>query len=219
MITVACVWVKANVPYSVEYVANLRAMVRKHLTRPHRFVCLTDRPDQLPSGVEPIRIHHLSDLAGWWAKLCLFAPGALSGRSLYLDLDSIVVASLDPIIDFPSPFALVPHAGTFTGAYKGKTRAVVKRFNSSVMVFEPDVLTRLYTDWTKDVADRLHGDQDWIGEQMPDASAMPIAWFPRLSELNGLVPRDPAKVVLCKKPKNTIAADLYPWVKQAWRAA
>ena len=69
------------------------------------------------------------------------------------------------------------------------------------------------------VAARLHGDQDWIGEQRPDALQMPVEWFPRISELNGLLPKAGTKVVLCKKPKNSIAADLYPWVNAAWRAA
>jgi hypothetical protein len=215
MLTVACVRVRANVPYPVEYVTNLRAMVAKHLQRPHRFVCLTDHPEQLPPSVEGIAIEHPARVAGWWAKLHLFS-GVLTGRVLYLDLDTLVVDDLSPIVDYPSPFALVPHAGTFNGR-DGKH--VVKRFNSSVMVWGDAVNAHLWQDWTLSVAERLWGDQDWIGEQMPGAAMMPAEWFPRISELNGMAPKPPAKVVLCKKPKNAIAADLFPWVGTAWRAA
>lgn len=218
MLTIACVWIKANVPYPVEYVANLRSMVARHLSRSHRFVCFTDRPEQVPMGVEPIAVSHPKNLAGWWAKLNLFTPGVLpfGSRVLYLDLDTLIVDALDPIVDFPAPFALIPHAGTFNGK-DGK--AVVKRFNSSVMVWQAGYNTNLYLDFDKSVSDRLHGDQDWIGEQMPDASMFPIEWFPRLSELRGQKPTPPAKVVLAKVPKNHIAADLYPWFGKTWRAA
>jgi hypothetical protein len=46
---------------------------------------------------------------------------------------------------------------------------------------------------------------------------MPLAWFPRVSQIeDGPVPAD-AKVVLCKKPKNVIAARRWPWVQEAWQ--
>jgi hypothetical protein len=45
---------------------------------------------------------------------------------------------------------------------------------------------------------------------------MPAAWFPRLSELNGAPPDVDARVVLAKRPKNTEAARLWPWVQEAW---
>lgn len=216
-LTVACVWVKANVPYGTEYVTNLRSMVARHLPRAHQFVCLTDRSWMLPEDIRTIPIQLGRGLNGWWAKLELFAPNRFHGRVLYLDLDSLIVAPLDPIVDFPAPFALVPHAGTFNGK---DGLAVVKRFNSSVMVFDADTMPPLLTRWTPDVAKRLHGDQDFIGETLPGSAVMPEAWFPRLSEIRHLSsPPAEAKVVLCKKPKNSIAADLYPWVKRVWRAA
>jgi hypothetical protein len=217
MLTVACVWVHAQVPYKVEYVANLRAMVAKHLARPHRFVCLTDRPKQLPSYVEPIEIQHDRRLFGWWAKIQLWTPGLFSDRVLYLDLDTLVVNDLSAIVDYPAPFALVPDAGTFQP--KNGLR-VVKRFNSSVMVWDSGHCDQLFLDWSPKVASRLHGDQDWAGEQMEEAATMPLHWFPRLSEITHLsAPPADARVVLCKKPKNEIAADLYPWVGEVWRAA
>jgi hypothetical protein len=214
MITVACVLVKGHVVYQTEYVTNLRAMVARHLQRPHRFVCLTDRPQWL-SHVETIQIPTASPLKGWWAKIRLFDQSlGLSGRVLYLDLDTLVVGSLDPIVDFPAPFALVPDAGTFRAP---AGLSVVKRFNSSVMVWDAGVNASLYDQWTPAVASRLWGDQDWIGEQMPYAAPMPLGWFPRLSELGGKPPTNGARVVLAKKPKNVIAADLYPWFNQKWR--
>jgi hypothetical protein len=216
MLTVCCVWVHANVPYATEYVTNLRSMVAKHLAREHQFVCLTDRPWMLPDGIRSMPIGHERRVPGWWAKIQLFKPGRFSGRVLYLDLDSLIVQPLDPVVDYPSTFALVPHAGTFNGR---DGLRVVKRFNSSVMVWDARANESLFLDWTPEIPRRLWGDQDWIGEHRPDAATMPSAWFPRLSELSGERPNASAKVVLCKKPKNSIAADLYPWVGDVWRAA
>jgi hypothetical protein len=113
-----------------------------------------------------------------------------------------------------APFALIPHAGRFQGM---NGRRIVKRFNSSVMVFNAGEQAHLVERFTPDVPGELHGDQDWIGEQCPNAATMPLAWFPRLSEVqNGPVPDD-AKVVLAKTPKNVVAAGRYPWVAHAWR--
>lgn len=220
MIAVACVWVEGNVPYSVEYVQRLRAMVARHLTRPHVFYCLTDRGGKL---------RHLPDVhvvdvprpekrvPGWWSKVECFRPDRFSGRVLYLDLDVLVTADLAPIVDYLAPFALIPDAGHFTPP---GFRQVVKRFNSSVMVWDARHCDRLHDDFTDHVPQRLWGDQDWIGEQMPTAATMPLSWFPRLSEIGslGVIP-DGSKVILSKKPKNAEAARKWPWFDAIWRAA
>lgn len=213
MITVCCVWVRANVPYGVEYVLKLRAMVSRHLSRPHRFVCLTDRPEQLPT-VDTVRIVPHRSLFGWWAKIELFNKAhGFSGRMLYLDLDTLIVNDLAPIVDYPAEFALVPHAGTFNGK-DGLT--VVKKFNSSVMVWDAGSQNHVFDRWESGVARTLWGDQDWMGVQCPDAAVMLASWFPRLSDVDWpAIPAD-AKVVLAKKPKNTVAAKTLVGFAEAW---
>lgn len=217
MTTVCCVWVRANVPYPVTYVSRLRSMVTRHMDRPFTFACVTDRPSQLPAGVKAIEIQDFpKGTSGWWAKIRVFRPHLFTGRVLYLDLDVLVRASLAPILDYPSGFALVPDAGTFQGRNGLK---VVKRFNSSVMVWDAgcDLATRVWDTYTPATPMRLWGDQDHIGEQIPEATTMPAEWFPRISDLQGEPPTDPVKVVLVKKPKNEQAAELYPWVREVWQ--
>lgn len=221
--TVTCVFVKGEYPYTVEYVTRLRAMVARWIDRPFRFVCLTDQPALMPAGVEAIPVKKLAGFAPW-TKLELFNPvRQWSGRMLYLDLDSLIVAPLQPIIDYVTPFA--PFALTADPHVPGMRtrdafkRAIVRRFNSSVMVWEGGQQTALYTDWTPAVTQRLSGDQDWTGERMPDAAAMPRKWFPRLSEVVR-PPFDPdVKIVLAKVPKNHIAAKEQPWFEPLWGAA
>jgi hypothetical protein len=213
-LTVACVFVRGHVPFTPEYVQRLKSMAKRHLP-PHRFVCLTDRPVFMGKHVEAIKIRATHPLFGWWAKLQLFnSSHQFSGRMLYLDLDVLIVRDLSPVVDYPAPFALAPCGAPGFQPVSG--HQTVKRFNSSVMAWNAGEQNHLWDDWTPDVARRLWGDQDWIGERSPNAAAMPASWFPRLSAARP--PWDPdAKVILCKQPKNLKAARRWPWFRQAWR--
>lgn len=215
MITIACVRVQGHVPFSPQYVEKLHRMAWRHVKRPFRFVCLTDRPKEVGSGVEVIKVKLPQGLKGWWAKVELFNPAhGLQGRILYLDLDTLPVAPLAPVIDFPAQFALAPDgAPNFKG---GGGLKVVKRFNSSVMLWTAGENSEIYTKFTPAVAKRLWGDQDWIGELFPKAVTMPKEWFPRLSQFNGPDMPEGTKIVLCKKPKNELAAKQWPWFKEMW---
>jgi len=214
---VACVWVRGHVPYSREYVSRFEGMVRRWLPDCD-VVCLTDRPFEMPAGVQGVHIGGPGALPGWWSKVHLFNPAILEAgrRVLYLDLDTLVVAPLAPLLEYSASFALCPHEGRFNGA---NGRAVVKRFNSSVMVFTSGAHAALYRTWSPAVAARLWGDQDWLGEQLGDVATFPEAWVPRLSSLAGRAPGPDAKVVISKKPKNAEAARRWGWFDAAWGAA
>jgi len=81
--------------YSPDHVAWLHRQVSANLTTPHRFVCLTDKPDECAGGVA---LWH--DWPGWWAKMELFRPGLfVKGEIvLFLDLDTVLT----------KPFAIPP---------------------------------------------------------------------------------------------------------------
>lgn len=218
-LTVACVLVRGHVGFTPDYVLKLRSMASRALPE-HRFVCLTDQPGSLP-GIETIGVAPPRDMYAWWAKVELFNPAhdALQqGRILYLDLDVLIVDDLSPVVNYSPGFAIVPDgAPNFVG--KGDLK-VVKQFNSSVMSWEGGMYNDLYLDWRPDVARRLWGDQDWIGERLPNATKMPLSWFPRLSQVMQRRRVDArvndAKVILCKKPKNADAAKQWPWFAKAW---
>ena len=103
MITFACVWVTGHVPFTADYVVRLRNMVARHYPERHSFVCLTDRPAEL-AGIETIRTGAPVGYFAWWKKLELFAAKRLDrGRVVYLDLDTLVLADLTPIVEYPAP--------------------------------------------------------------------------------------------------------------------
>lgn len=212
--TVLCVFVKGHVPFTPEYVVRLHSMVSRALPNSN-FLCLTDRPETLPSVIPSHRIHSPKGVFGWWSKLELFNPALpVTGRLAYFDLDVLLLGQLEQVVGYPAPFALAPDGGTFRPKTKHQ---VVKRFNSSVMVWEAGTQHHLYTEWSRTVAGRLWGDQDWIGEQCPHAAAMPVGWFPRLSEVKRPPWPPEAKVILCKKPKNADAAAKWSWFNEEWQ--
>lgn len=96
MTTVACVLRSGGI-YNAEWVRKLRDAVARNVTSPYRFVCLSD------VDVPCERLPLTTKWPGWWSKLELF-DGRLTGPVFYLDLDSVVVGSLDRILSHPHTF-------------------------------------------------------------------------------------------------------------------
>ena len=223
-LTVTCVFVRGPYPYTPEYVIRLERMVRKHLARPFRFVCLTDQPKAFKAPIETIEIQSMlaDGVIGYWNKIRLFDPEmGFKGRMLFLDLDTLVVSDLAPIVDYPAPFALcedeLAHERP-VHAINSAGLAIIRKFNASAMVWYAGLNRDLFEAWTPAVTGRLQSDQDWYAERYPNAAAMPYQWFPRISRVQPPWPDD-AKVVLVKTPKNHIAAKQWPWFEPLWGAA
>jgi len=100
IVTVACVY-KTGGDFTAEYVHRLIENVREHITRPHRFVCLTDSNEKFACETLPL----IDGLPGWWSKLELFR--LFHGRTVYFDLDTIIVGNIDPLLDYDGPVALL----------------------------------------------------------------------------------------------------------------
>lgn len=162
MIIVACVEVGNYLGRGAEYVAKLRAMVARNLSAPHTFICLSDdyrRHAPRHDSRERDFIHELPEpgfgipgLVGWWAKLYLFSPMRFAPRTrvLFLDLDTVIVGSLD---------ALVESKGILHLADWGWTK---NDYGSGVMVWDAGEHEEIWTRYTPDVPQRFRGDQDWM---------------------------------------------------------
>jgi hypothetical protein len=151
MINVACV-LRSGGRYDATWVHRLRDGVARHLTLPHRFICLTDTP------VDCLSVPLSTDWPGWWAKLEVFR---LAGKVLYLDLDSVVVGSLDDICAAPHKFTMVheyyrPHFACSTAmAWDGDYSYIAREFAR----VDSKETRDYYDNWTP--CDRI-GDQAFI---------------------------------------------------------
>jgi len=121
-LTVACVYRSGSRLYTTSYVEILQDMVRRHLSRPYEFVCLSD-DERVPCR----RIPLIAGWPGYFSKIELFRQGLFHGPVLYFDLDTIIHGSLDALADLACkiPFGCVsdPLGG---------------HMNSSVLMFNVD---------------------------------------------------------------------------------
>ncbi len=101
--------------YGPEYVNRIYAGVKRNLSRLFRFVCVTDDSAGLVDGVEAVPFPEPPPgwRYGWpdiFVKLMVFKPGFadLSGPTLFLDIDQLILGSLDPFFDYrPGGFCII----------------------------------------------------------------------------------------------------------------
>ena len=93
--------------YGSDYVNVMYGMVSRNLTGPFRLVCFTDDSKGIRKEVECLPLPQLgvevpAGAPGKWPKQALWAKDlfGLEGVALFLDLDSVIVDSLDPYFEF-----------------------------------------------------------------------------------------------------------------------
>lgn len=199
--TVICV--KVGDKYPAEYVNRLASMVRRHASVETRVLCLTDDP----KGVTECETCDIeTDLPGWWAKLVLFKPhSALPGRFVFLDLDTVIVDSIDFLFRYNGAFCIL--RDFWSPAYGSAVISMVRGFGAPV-----------WTDFRREVL-TSGGDQDWITAKVRYADFWQTIYPGRIGSYKAdhLVegPRDFHLVCFHGDPKPHTFTD--GWVTQAWR--
>jgi hypothetical protein len=116
---------RSGAEYDAEWVRKLKAGVSRNLTVPFEFKCLSDIevPDRIP-------LRH--NWPGWWSKIEVFRY--VTGPTLYLDLDTVVVGNIDHLLETPHDFAAIRnfHDSKMIGSavmwFKKPMRHVYERF-------------------------------------------------------------------------------------------
>ena len=118
--------------YAPETVLAMKAMLAKHYAKPHRFCCVTDRPEDLP-GVETVKLwddcSRIPSPIGHsypscYRRLKLFAPDAgqtFGERVVSIDLDTVIVNDVTPLFDRTEDFVIwgesdFPHTTPYCGS-------------------------------------------------------------------------------------------------------
>jgi len=214
-LTVACVLWQGDFrgrTYSPEWVHRLRAMVARNLPTPHEFVCLSNVPID---GINVIPLQ--SDLPGWWSKLELFRHD-LGKRVLYLDLDTLIVGDLSPLVEVDASFAAMPPSYMLPGG-NGRARGgegVVDRCQTSCMVWDRGAVDYLWEEFERGAIKRFRGDQDYISATARKVEFLPRDCFIKLRHCpEGPPPK--ARVILSMPWKCEEAARKFEWVRAIWR--
>ena len=183
--------------YPDEYPYILRDMVKRNLSTPHKFKCLTDHNLHGIDTVKPIENWH-----GWWQKLCLF--GLATGPSLYFDLDVVITGDLDYLVPYTARALCAPANWGQSG--HGGIQSSVMAWNGTLR--EPYQLFNYKSDST-----RLWGDQEYLSELYGDNyTRLPRVYSYKYHCKSGL-PDDCSVAVFHGKPDPHEVGD--KWVKQA----
>lgn len=162
-------------------VARLRQCVDKHIDRPYTFYCLTnDMKADIPA--QKIRLEYV--WPGWWSKMELHRPDLPEGRTLYLDLDSHVIRSLQPILDFAGNLVMFRTRVPRT-KHKGPEYGICHRYQAATMLFDPGSTEKLYKIFLEDPdawMRKFRSDQDFMGFFLPDQPTFPDAWMRKMRE-------------------------------------
>jgi hypothetical protein len=161
MIKIVCVLkTEGSKIYNPEWVYKLENTLKRNISIPFEFVCLSDIP---------LRCNYVlldSGMSGWWNKLQLFKPGLFTDETLYFDLDIIISKSLDRFIENlrSMPFTFLMANEPPMGIY-----------NSSIMYWKDDQ-SHLYKQYISNP--EVHhekyrskyflGDQAFIQEHQPN---------------------------------------------------
>lgn len=236
MLTVCCS--KWGALFSARHVNVLRAALERHLRLPHEIVCVTNEPD----GIDPrVRIVPMPEAFASTARCRRrmqffsreFCEAHLGGRrTLFIDLDVVIVADLTPIVAVDAPLAMwrVGHADVFSGSFiladPGVLDGAWQRFKADPVAFPREAQPS-----------GVGSDQamlNWWLQRHP----MPGMWqwteasgfvtyygrgYERLEHL-GVGPTRPALpagariVVLGSADLEVLHSSAYPWVREHWTA-
>ena len=206
--------------YPVEWVYKLRDGVARHYSQPHRFVCITDEP---LDGIECLPLWpDLAELGGCYRRLKLFDPDMdlLGDRFVALDLDAVIVGSLDPLFDRAEDFVINAHTGKMPPQ---------QLYNGSMILMNRGARPQVWREFdTEKSPQKLRGDhrvigtdQAWIrlmlGENEARFTGHDGVYDVRHSPgISRRLP-DNARIVFFSGPRDPQTEyNKVPWIKEHW---
>ncbi len=183
--------------YEPQYVNRLYAMVERNLTLPFRFVCFTDNGTGIRDEVEvqplpPMKLPEGIPERGW-NKLATFGEqlGDLEGKTLFLDLDVVIVDSIDCFFTDQREFSIIKDYH--------RRNAARSIGNSSVYLFkigrDADILENFRQNFDQ-VRSTFRNEQAYLSDQMKQKGKLqfwPDPWCPSFK--HHCIPRGPMSLI------------------------
>lgn len=211
------VCVRVGDKYGPEYVETLFDMLLRNLTTREGKValwCVTDKPDELPEGVNAIA--HDPELPGWWQKVRLFSsdmPWEAGDPVVYFDLDVAITGRLEDFV---------------------QTKGIIQDwhwpcYNSSVMSWDHGEHAEIWDHFDRGHIDKPGGliaadllpkgqvnggDQEWITESSA-WDTFPKEWFRSYRDAKAWPPSDCKAVIFHGDPKPHEVSE--GWVADTWK--
>jgi len=159
MITVACVFWGDK--FSEDYVYNLKSMIERNTTVPHKFVCFSDRELE---GIRTVKL--IPGYEGWWNKMQLFNTDfRLSNRVVYFDLDTLIVDNIDWLLEYDGMFMGIEDLGS-VNAHQPHLKG---RLQSGVMSWDYNLNHSLWErfKYYQNESSRFRGDGEYLNHVIP----------------------------------------------------
>ncbi len=183
--SVNVVCMKWGALYGAHYVNRLYHGVRRNMQRPFRFVCFTDDTNGIIDDVEchPLPSVEFSDAEEdrRWLKLGVLRKDIadLKGATLFLDLDVVVIDSIDDFFDYEPGTFCISH--DWWMPYKHLISEVMKRpkvGNTSVFRFEAgsmNFIVEKFEEHSTEVLQQFALEQAYITHEVGNR----IRWWPQ----------------------------------------
>lgn len=168
--------------YPASYVNVLHSAVRRNVSGDLRFVCLTPEPDGLAEGIEAFPIPDLGYgpdhwRHGAWPKLSVFVPDlyGMSGRALFIDLDSVIRESLDPFFEMPGDLVSIAGGPRWRRGSSNPRPSLASGVFAFDIGSQPQIAERFRRD--PDGAFRRFGiEQRFVQEHVTSWTTWPESW-------------------------------------------
>lgn len=155
--------------YTADDVRLLQRMVKRHLSVPHEFVCITDRPELFRGDTEirSVPIDWTTHVPGrLFVKLMTFGPhmrDRVGERVLVMDLDTIIVGNMDAIVDRSEDLVLWRNPTRIP--WENPTVRGRPHYNTSVVLHRTGTLTDV---WSRFCPSRpvVRDDQWWVSAML-----------------------------------------------------
>lgn len=222
MINIVCVLkCGGKVGYDATWVEKLQNAVKRNLSIPHEFICLSD----VEVPCKRIPLEHTSNVKspGWWAKMQLFKPGLFDGPVLYLDLDTVITGNLDELIntitaqhdflmEYDSHFNISSSAVLY---WNGDYSNVYNEYISKSEYYEEKY------SLSNQGAERLVGDQAVIASLVEHKyinKVCPQEWFHIVTKHDHAMDLSQTKILIFRKAKQKPSTMLdHPLVQLHWK--
>jgi GT2 family glycosyltransferase len=218
--------------YTAEHVNKLFYAVKRNLTIPHRFVCITNEPEGIECETIPLW-NWGSKFGGCYKRLKLFDPNIKSivgDRFAMVDLDTVITGNLDDLFTKDEDFVIHTY-------YRGEYEQV---YNGGLWLMTTGSRPQVYNRWKgqesvdllaklKEQKKYIGTDQAWINYVLGNNEArfstehgvyeyrklqkkLPMKMKPRISQLP-----DDAVMVLFSGTRDPILLEgKCDWINEHW---
>jgi hypothetical protein len=190
------VCVKWGTKYDADYVNRLYNMVKKNLSLPYKFICLTDDSKGLNKDIDALPFTR-KDLVFWWTKLNIFELNlhAISGQAIFFDLDVVITDNIDCLFTFNPDKEFI---GVLDWSRLDQINSSVMRYDISKSNYIIDNFYKMFKHnelresnewdsfmkinkivyWERDTDRFYEGDQKWISRQLENQN-LQDHYFPK----------------------------------------